>query len=140
MRDVLIPTDLIFPLSSRQGATCSGKTLPPSHLFAPLVQVWVGQTHETNWFCSVDTAGLQSWQSTVNPFAPAAPQPLPSQLGTGTGSLAGQGHGWECVHSSAVQPLETPCALRLSLQNAHSLNMSTQKELHGSSASESLAN
>lgn len=82
----MISTDLLFLSSSRQGATGSGKTLLLSHLFVPLVQVWVVQTRETNWFCSVDAAGLSISAEHSSPFCPSSPHPLADldQLGRGT--------------------------------------------------------
>lgn len=88
MRDGLISTDLLFFLSSRQGDTGSGKTLLLSHLFVPLVQVWVVQTCETNWFCSVDAAGLSI--SAEHPLSQQSPTLWQTWI-----SLAGeQRKGW----------------------------------------------
>lgn len=118
MRDVLIFIDLLFLLSSRQGATGSGKTLLPSHLFAPLVQVWVVWTCETNWFCPADIAGL-SISAEHNPFVPAVPQPLARQGAAWQGDV-GQSWSLSCRQQPRYRAggtaVSVPTALHYSLQ------------------------
>ena len=126
----MIPTDLLFLLSSRQGAIGSGKTLLPSHLFAPLVQVWVVQTRETNWFCSAAAAGLSICAEHSEPFRPGStPAPSPAgarwtqlrpqlQAAASSTQVQGRGHGPEPARSFALQPPETSCARCPSPQNS----------------------